>query len=190
MASAPIRQPRGPPNETSFQPTPSPGPPIAEPNSNLRRNKSTSTTINRHQGSASISSSPATISAFHGQAHGQTPSLVGNSSSSSSSNAIGGSRLGNGARGFRSGSLSSGSELVIGAGGFGGAPGLSRHGSGREVRKEEVVLEVQEETGIENSYWGKGLSRQSSLPSRKGESCFRPCCHSSHHLTCRSQFPI
>ena len=38
------------------------------------------------------------------------------------------------------------------------------------MRTEEVVLESGEEGTIEtNSAWGKGLVRQSSLPSRKGE---------------------
>jgi hypothetical protein len=67
-----------------------------------------------------------------------------------------------GARGFRSGSLSSGSEV-----------GLTRRSSTREARtdlSESVVLEgeAEETLPVETGSWGKGLSRQSSLQ-RKGK---------------------
>ncbi|KAK4683442.1 hypothetical protein P7C73_g6822, partial [Tremellales sp. Uapishka_1] len=121
MASAPIRQPRGP-SSAAFGKSPSPPPPDSE----LRRNK----TVPRHQPSASASS-PSTVSSTLG------------------------TRLATGARGFRSGSLSTGSDA-----------GLIRRVSGREV---SVVPEGEAEEGAtEAGHWGKGLSRQSSLPSRKG----------------------
>jgi hypothetical protein len=62
---------------------------------------------------------------------------------------------------FRSGSLTGSSP----------DPGLVRKGSGRAVRKEEAVLEATEEGTTEVGSWGKGLSRQSSLPSRRGGFC-------------------
>jgi hypothetical protein len=49
---------------------------------------------------------------------------------------------------------------------------LVRKASGRAVRKEEAVIESTEEGTTEMGSWGKGLSRQSSLPSRRGE-CWR-----------------
>lgn len=153
MSSTPIRQPRGPTPDSSFG-TSTSSPPEADTGSHLRRNKSTSTSStsttfsSRHQGSASIST-PASSLAFHG-------------------------------RGFRSGSLSSGSDLDIGNGpgvgvGVGvGVGGLVRKGSGRDVKKSVVVEENLEENMLDPAAstagsWGKGLSRQSSLPSRRGK---------------------
>ena len=83
------------------------------------------------------------------------------SSTPAASSAFHGNRAKSGTSRFRSGSLSSGN---------GGDPGLVRKGSGRAVRKEEVVEESIEEGTTETASWGKGLSRQSSLPSRRGES--------------------
>jgi hypothetical protein len=66
---------------------------------------------------------------------------------------------------FRSGSLSSGDPNV----------GLVRKGSGRDaVRTEEAVVEDEdyeeaENAGLGNESFAKGLSRQSSLPSRRCE---------------------
>jgi hypothetical protein len=149
MASAPIRQPRGP-STNSF----TSGPPQADTDS-LRRAKSISNTITpsqRHGPSASISSTPSASSAFHGHGTGLTRSKFT-------------------AGRFRSGSLSSG------AGGVGdGSSGLVRKGSGREaVRTEDPVIEAEEsspatETGNWGGWSGKGLDRQSSLPSRRGSS--------------------
>jgi len=81
------------------------------------------------------------------------------SSMPAASSAFHGNRSKSGTSRFRSGSLSSGN---------GGDPGLVRKGSGRAVRQEEVVEESIEEGTTEVSSWGKGLSRQSSLPSRRG----------------------
>lgn len=128
-----IRQPLGP-SAGGFgapSPTTSTGPPAADADS-LRRSN-TIGTHRTHHASASVSSTSAATSAFHGQ--------KGNPSSR-----------------FRSGSLSSGNN----------DPGLVRKGSGRAVRKEESVPESVEEGTTEMGSWGKGLSRQSSLPSRKG----------------------
>jgi hypothetical protein len=103
------------------------------------------------------------------------------SSTLAASSAFHGNRTKSGTSRFRSGSLSSGN---------GGDPGLVRKGSGRAVRKEEVVEESIEEGTTETGNWGKGLSRQSSLPSRRGES--RPLLvrnvadHNSYHVL---QFP-
>jgi len=66
---------------------------------------------------------------------------------------------------FRSGSLSSSDQGV----------GLVRKGSGREaVMTEEAVVEDEgyeeiESAGFGNESFAKGLSRQSSLPSRRCE---------------------
>ncbi|WVR00068.1 hypothetical protein IAU59_007210 [Kwoniella sp. CBS 9459] len=145
MASAPvapIRQPRGPSANSFGAPSSTPqqssnGPPEADSESFLKRHNTVSTT-RHHQPSASVSANPAASSAFHG------------------------SKGRSGVSRFRSGSLSSSS----------GAPdqGLVRKGSGREVRKEQAVPEHQAEegsSGMENGTWGRGLSRQSSLPSRR-----------------------
>jgi len=144
-SAAPIRQPRGPPSDTSTQPLAfSLSPPTADADS-LRRANTFSTP--RHQPSASVSSIPATTSAFHGAGH---------------TNASGRFK---GMGRFRSGSLSSGDA----------AAGLVRKGSGREaVRPEEAVvedeyLEEEETSGMGNEGFAKGLSRQSSLPSRRCE---------------------
>ena len=147
---APIRQPRGPPSDSPSQAF---SPPEADQDS-LRRANTFSTP--RHHPSSSISSSQAGSTAFHGR-YG------------SGGNGTGGGRFKVMSRQFRSGSLSSSGQ----------PSGLVRTGSGREgVRTEEVVVEDQaledgdEEvttpgTGNENDYYAKGLSRQSSLPSRR-----------------------
>lgn len=140
-----IRQPHGPSaNGFGAQPTTTTstttGPPTADIESTLRRHNTVSTT-RHHQPSASISSTPAASSAFHG-----------------SKGSAGSFRL-------RSGSLSSSNP----------DPGLVRKGSGRAVRKEEAVLESTEEGTTEMGNWGKGLSRQSSLPSRRGWSWCSSC---------------
>lgn len=148
MASAPIRQPRGPPSD--HQPTGAAGggaqafsPPEADADS-LRRSNTFST--NRHHPSASVSSTPAATSAFHGN---------------------GNSRFKVMSRQLRSGSLSSSGDLTS---------GLVRKGSGRDaVRPQAVVVEDQvledgeggDYTGPGQDSFAKGLSRQSSLPSRR-----------------------
>ena len=94
----------------------------------------------RHGVSASISSSAAGSSAFHG---------------------VRGFKSNAGNR-FRSGSLSSSGSAE--------GNGLSRKGSGRAVQTQEVVIESGEEGSPEIAQgFGKGLVRQSSLPSRKSE---------------------
>jgi hypothetical protein len=142
-SAAPIRQPRGPPSDTSSQPLAfALSPPTAD--ADLRRANTFSTP--RHQPSASVSSTPATTSAFHGAGHTASGRFKG---------------MGR----FRSGSLSSGDPNV----------GLVRKGSGRDaVRTEEAVVEDEdfeetENTGLGNESFAKGLSRQSSLPSRRCE---------------------
>jgi len=140
--AAPIRQPRGPPSDASAsQPAFALSPPAPDAES-LRRANTFSTP--RHQPSASVSSTPATTSAFHGQAKQNNGRFKVTSR-------------------FRSGSLSSGDAGV----------NLVRKGSGREaVRTEEAVVEdedpEEQQAGTEN--FAKGLSRQSSLPSRRCES--------------------
>ncbi|OXB35952.1 YTH domain family 2 [Cryptococcus neoformans] len=154
---APIRQPRGP-STNSFSQAASPpssnpagnsgtaavaGPPAPDTDS-LRRANTVSNP--RHQPSASISANSAASSAFHG---------VPSSAASTSAN------TGRGVRGvsrFRSGSLSN--TLPD--------PGLVRRASGRKVTKEVVLENEGEGEGIEAASWGKGLSRQSSLPSKRG----------------------
>ncbi|WVR07547.1 hypothetical protein IAU60_004589 [Kwoniella sp. DSM 27419] len=135
---APIRQPRGPSANSFGAPqTSSDGPPAPDSESLLRRHNTVSAP--RHQPSASISANPAASSAFHG-AGSRTRS--------------------GGVSRFRSGSLSSGTPEL----------GLVRKPSGREVRKEEAVPEHVFEEGasaLEALAWGRGLSRQSSLPSRR-----------------------
>ncbi|WVQ71938.1 hypothetical protein IAR50_001480 [Cryptococcus sp. DSM 104548] len=158
---APIRQPRGP-SHNSFSSTSPPapptnkavtppggnitsGPPVADQDSLKRAN--TVSNPRHHQASASISGNPAASSAFHGPT---------NSVSSSNATGPGGrSRVSR----FRSGSLSAALP----------DPGLVRRASGREVGKE-VVLESQGEgENVEmGGQWNKGLSRQSSLSSRRG----------------------
>lgn len=142
VVAAPIRQPRGPSsNSFGSESSPCNGPPAPDSESLLRRYNTVSNP--RHQASASISSTSAASSAFHG------------------------GRFRNGSVGLsnrlRSGSLSSGSDNG----------GLSRKGSGRAsvaARTEEAVIESGEEGTMETGgSWGKGLSRQSSLPSRRGE---------------------
>lgn len=135
-----IRQPLGPSSngfgaqQTSNNST-SMGPPPADAESALRRHNTVSTP-RHHQPSASISSTPAASSAYHG------------------------SKAPSGSFRLRSGSLSSSNP----------DPGLVRKGSGRaSVRKEEAVIESTEEGTTESGTWGKGLSRQSSLPSRRGK---------------------
>ena len=129
--ATPVRQPRGP-SSNSFgaaSPARTFGPPTPDTES-LRRANTVSNP--RHHASASISSSSAGSTAFHG-------------------------RFGASVRN-RSDSLSGHSDT----------PGeLSRNSSVREVR---AVLESTEEVmeDVEPSHWGKGLSRQSSLPSRRG----------------------
>nr|XP_018261549.1 uncharacterized protein I303_05987 [Kwoniella dejecticola CBS 10117]OBR83707.1 hypothetical protein I303_05987 [Kwoniella dejecticola CBS 10117] len=141
MASAPvapIRQPRGP-SANSFG---APAPP-AQP----------------HNGppapdSDSLLRRANTVSTTR---HQPSSSISTNPAASS---AFHGSRAKSGVNRFRSGSLSSGTS----------EGGLVRKGSGREVRTQEVVPEGEAEEGIsgmESSTWGKGLSRQSSLPSRR-----------------------
>jgi len=141
IIAAPIRQPRGPSSSSSFGSDTSPpnaGPPAPDSDSLIRRHNTVSNP--RHQISASVSSIPGATSAFHGARF----------------------RTGTGGvNRLRSGSLSAGSENG----------GLSRKGSGRvaAVRTEDVVIESGEEGTAEVSgNWGKGLSRQSSLPSRRG----------------------
>ena len=140
-SAAPIRQPRGPPSDTSSQPLAfALSPPTAD--ADLRRSNTFSTP--RHQPSASVSSTPATTSAFHGAGHGASSrfKVMGR---------------------FRSGSLSSSDQ----------GDGLVRKGSGREaVMTEEAVVEDEgyeeiESVGFGNESFAKGLSRQSSLPSRR-----------------------
>lgn len=148
--AAPIRQPRGPPSDTSAsQPAFALSPPTADADS-LRRANTVSTP--RHQPSASVSSTLATTSAFHGQAKGQQPNNNGRFK------VIGR---------FRSGSLSSGDAGV----------NLVRKGSGREaVRPEQAVVEdedPEEEQQAGTESFGKGLSRQSSLPSRRCKHTYR-----------------
>ena len=134
------------------------GPPLPDVDS-LRRSNTVSTP--RHQGSASISSSAIGSSAFHG-----------------------GMRFKNGQSRFRSGSLSSSNVS---------AETLVRKGSGRAVQTQEVVIESGEEAAIPipptetGSGWGKGLARQSSLPSRKGEQMAFVC---TLHMLTRSQCSI
>lgn len=150
LQAAPIRQPRGPssnPSADSFNPIPSApiSPPPADQDSALRRNNTIGST--RHQPSASIGGSAAASGAFHGTRY--RPARDRESR-------------------FRSGSLSS-------KDGEGVPTGLSRKQSGREVRKEEVVPEDAEMGTAEMGGWGNssvagGLNRQSSLPSRRGES--------------------
>lgn len=135
-----IRQPLGPSsNGFGASGTTSSSGPPA-PDAESSLRRANTVSTPRHQVSASISSVPAATSAFHGAGKSVT----------------GSSR-------FRSGSLSSSNP----------DPGLVRKGSGRAVRKEEAVmestLEGHEEGVAEMSSWGKGLSRQSSLPSRRGE---------------------
>lgn len=146
MTSAPIRQPRGPPSDSSSQPLAfALSPPTAD--ADLRRANTFSTP--RHQASASVSSIPSTTSSYHG--HG-----------GAGQGSAGGRFKGMGR--FRSGSLSSGDA----------ASGLVRKGSGRDaVRTEEAVVEdeIEETTeAVESESFAKGLSRQSSLPSRRCES--------------------
>jgi hypothetical protein len=152
MTSAPIRQPRGPPSESSSQPLAFALSPPAPDADSLRRAKTFSTP--RHQPSASVSSIPSTTSSYHG--HGG----AGQGSASGRFKGMGR---------FRSGSLSSGDA----------AAGLVRKGSGRDaVRTEEAVVEDEvEETeavGTESESFAKGLSRQSSLPSRRCKSLETP----------------
>ncbi|ODN83469.1 hypothetical protein L202_01606 [Cryptococcus amylolentus CBS 6039] len=162
---APIRQPRGPSHHsfsstsppappTGNSPTPpggntASGPPAADQETLKRAN--TVSNPRHHQASASISANPAASSAFHG------PAVSANSVSSGTTTGSGGrSRVNR----FRSGSLSAALP----------DPGLVRRGSGREVRKE-VVLESQvegEDHEMGGQQWNKSLSRQSSLPSRRG----------------------
>ena len=137
IIAAPIRQPRGPSsNSFGSDSSLSSGPPAPDSESLIRRHNTISNP--RHQPSASISSTPAASSAFHG------------------------ARFRAGGPGFyrlRSGSLSSGSE----------SGSLGKKVSGRLVRTEDVVIESGEEGTVETGgEWGKGLSRQSSLPSRRG----------------------
>lgn len=80
------------------------------------------------------------------------------SSASQASTAFHGARQSYTTSRFRSGSLSS----------SGPDPGLVRKTSGRAV--QDVVTEGGEEGTTESGTWGRGLSRQSSLPSRKGGS--------------------
>ncbi|RXK42434.1 hypothetical protein M231_00424 [Tremella mesenterica] len=149
MTSAiPIRQPRGPSNNSFGSPAAaaviisgdtSLGPPTADVDS-LRR----SNTFNspRHQTSASISSTPAASSAFHGNKTRGGPNR------------------------FRSGSLTNTNANL------GNDGGVVRRKSGREVHQEEVLVEegpTDNQDVMKNAQWGKGgLSRQRSLPNRKG----------------------
>ena len=135
MPSTPIRQPRGPSANAFGTTSPAPGPPTPD-NDSLRRSNTVSNP-RQHQVSASISSTPAASSAFHGAKF-----------------------QGGGGR-FRSGSLTNPAP----------DPGLVRKGSGRAVRKEQSVPESGEEGTTETGNFSKGLSRQSSLPSRKGVWC-------------------
>ncbi|KAK8854707.1 hypothetical protein IAR55_003446 [Kwoniella newhampshirensis] len=171
MSSAPIvpiRQPRGPTSNSFGAPSnsnngivsPSNGPPAPDTESLLRRHNTVSTT-RHHQPSASISANPAASSAFHGSASARLRS-GGAGAGGSASTGFGGPGGGSGFSRFRSGSLSSSS----------GPPdvGLVRRGSGREtVRPEKAVPEggETEEIAMETGSWGKGLARQSSLPSRR-----------------------
>ncbi|ORX38432.1 YT521-B-like domain-domain-containing protein [Kockovaella imperatae] len=136
--ATPIRQPRGPSNNAFGSPSPTPGPPAGDTDS-LRRSNTVSNP--RHGVSASISSSAAGSSAFHGVRRFNSNS---------------------GMR-FRSGSLSGSSSTEE-------TNGLVRKGSGRAaVQPQEAVIESGEEGSPDlNLGFGKGLTRQSSLPSRKG----------------------
>ncbi|WVF72871.1 hypothetical protein IAT40_007689 [Kwoniella sp. CBS 6097] len=142
MASAPvapIRQPRGP-SANSFGAT-SPSP---QTTSNGPPEADSESLLRRHN----------TVSTTR---HQPSASISGNPAASS---AFHGSKGRSGVSRFRSGSLSSGTP----------DQGLVRKGSGREVRKEQAVPEHQVEegsSGMESGTWGKGLSRQSSLPSRR-----------------------
>ena len=145
VVAAPIRQPRGPSaNSFGAEASPlTPGPPAPDSDSLVRRHNTVSNP--RHQASASVSSTPAATSAFHG---GRFRAATG------------------GVNRLRSGSLSSGSENG----------GLSRKSSVKAVLTEDVVIESGEEGTVEaGGSWGKGLSRQSSLPSRRGGPSCPPC---------------
>nr|XP_019044757.1 hypothetical protein I302_06670 [Kwoniella bestiolae CBS 10118]OCF23687.1 hypothetical protein I302_06670 [Kwoniella bestiolae CBS 10118] len=150
MASAPvapIRQPRGP-SANSFG---APAPASAQPQQpdNGPPAPDTESLLRRHN----------TVSTTR---HQPSSSISTNPAASS---AFHGSRMKSGVNRFRSGSLSSGTS----------EGGLVRKGSGREVRTEVAVPEGEVEegsSGMETSNWGKGLSRQSSLPSRRANPTF------------------
>ncbi|OCF37996.1 hypothetical protein I316_00220 [Kwoniella heveanensis BCC8398] len=142
MASAPvapIRQPRGPSANSFGAPSPSP-----QSSSSGPPEADSESLLRRHN----------TVSTTR---HQPSASISGNPAASS---AFHGAKGRTGVSRFRSGSLSSGTP----------DQGLVRKGSGREVRTERAVLEHQVEegsSGMESGTWGKGLSRQSSLPSRR-----------------------
>ena len=142
MASAIVAAPiRQPrgPSSNSFGSDPSNTPGPPAPDSESLIRRHNTVSNPRHQPSSSISSTPAASSAFHGARF---------------------KAAGPGSYRLRSGSLSSGGE----------SGSLSKKVSGRLVRTEDVVIESGEEGTVETSgEWGKGLSRQSSLPSRRGE---------------------
>ncbi|ORY35506.1 YT521-B-like domain-domain-containing protein [Naematelia encephala] len=96
-----------------------------------------------------------TVGSHRAVSHKVSASISGPAASS----AFHGSKYNSGVNRFRSGSLS----------GTGPADtGLIRRPSGRAVQTEEAVPEGGEETIGETTGWAKGLSRQSSLPSRRG----------------------
>ncbi|BEI83230.1 hypothetical protein CcaverHIS002_0310980 [Cutaneotrichosporon cavernicola] len=183
MASAPIRQPRGPPSSPGAYPGApattasqsstgvgagyaSAGPPMADSESLLRRNKTVATaaraaqTANRSADSASASAaSPAADAAAYRRSLGPTTLEAYQ-------------------RQLRSGSFSGmAPSPQLAAVGSSADGGLVRHTSVRGdfasrggQTTEETLIEdepLDQVPSTEPSNWYKGLSRQSSLPSRR-----------------------
>lgn len=202
MASAPIRQPRGPPSSAGvYAPTPgapsatassqpasqstasgvgghaSPGPPMPDAESLLRRNKTVATAARASQ-AAPAASGPSTSSTAGFNASSGDAAAYRRSLGATTVEAY--------ARQLRSGSFSglgpgAGFSVVSGQSTLGSVDGgLVRRTSGRSdfasrggQTTEETLIEAaegaEEPSATEPGNWYKGLARQSSLPSRRRE---------------------
>ncbi|GMK53698.1 hypothetical protein CspeluHIS016_0102840 [Cutaneotrichosporon spelunceum] len=177
MASAPIRQPRGPPSSAGPYPGASAaagvgaghassGPPMADSESLLRRNKTVATAARAAQAatrSADSAGASATSSAADAAAYRRS---------------LGPTTLEAYQRQLRSGSFSGvAPSPQLAAVGSSGDSGLVRRTSGRGdyasrggETTEETLIEAEgldDVPSTEPGNWYKGLARQSSLPSRR-----------------------
>lgn len=190
MSSAPIRQPRGPPSTVAG--AGQQGPPQADAEALLRRNKTVATSKHqeRFQPSTGVART-GSLSGPHGRSYGfssmspgPSPSLSSSLSSSSGMPSNVGSGMGSsmppaiGSIGSGMGSGGMGMGMMGNATGMNmGMDGLVRRGSERyraaaAPSQEETLVEADEGQPDRGGTWGKsgGLTRQSSLPSRRCES--------------------
>lgn len=197
VPAAPIRQPRGP-SISGFNRPPSPseptstsgtgsfggpasGPPAAEPGSTLRRNRTVGSGQSGRYGHSTSASLGGAAFGYPGASSGPGGRVGGSGATGTGAGPDGGPKYKESR--FRSGSLSSQHSATSASAqaqgqAHEGQSGVARRTSTRDRPEsrsgvQEVVHEDQDLEspvgGLEGG-WGKGLARQSSLPSRRRES--------------------